>query len=72
MRWGHRIPIWSKYGVSQTDTNELSDKIEKLAERHPKQMSHRIDGDGDDTLAVFVCVRDEDETGRIRRAVAGL
>ncbi len=60
--WGHRIPIWSKYGLSQTDANELSDQLEKLAERHPDQISHRIDSDGDETLALFVCVRDEDET----------
>ncbi len=60
--WGHRIPIWSTGGLSQSEANELSDKLEKLAEQHPDQISHRIDADGEDTVAVFVCVRDDDET----------
>ncbi|EMI53907.1 valine--tRNA ligase [Rhodopirellula sallentina] len=60
--WGHRIPIWSKGGLSQTEANELSSKLDKLAEQHPDQIKHRIDPDGEETKAVFVCIRDEDET----------
>ncbi|TWT67219.1 valine--tRNA ligase [Allorhodopirellula solitaria] len=60
--WGHRIPIWSTGGLSQSEANELSDQLEKVAQQHPGQISHRIDADSDDTVAVFVCVRDEDET----------
>ena len=60
--WGHRIPIWSTGGLSQHEANELSDQLEKLAQQHPDQISHRIDADNEDTVAVFVCVRDEDVT----------
>jgi len=70
--WGHRIPIWSAAGLSQSDANGLSARLEKLAEQHPDQISHRIDSDGDDTVAVFVCVRDEDATVEADVAALGL
>ncbi|MCC9643158.1 valine--tRNA ligase [Rhodopirellula sp. JC740] len=75
--WGHRIPIWSVDGLSQTEANELSSQLEKLAERHPDQIAQRIDSDGVDasgepTKAVFVCIRSEDETVETDVAALGL
>ncbi|MCC9654971.1 valine--tRNA ligase [Rhodopirellula halodulae] len=75
--WGHRIPIWSVGGLSQTEANELSTRLEKLAEQHPDQIAQRIDSDGVDasgepTQAVFVCIRSEDETVETDVAALGL
>jgi len=57
--WGHRIPIWTATGLSRAEADAIIAKLDKLSADHPDQIRHRTDADGETTLAVFVCIRDE-------------
>ncbi|MEM6366047.1 MAG: class I tRNA ligase family protein, partial [Planctomycetota bacterium] len=58
--WGHRIPIWSVGGLTSDRCEQLTSEIESIAKQHPDQLVYRTDRDGDDSFALFVCIRDED------------
>ena len=58
--WGHRIPIWSKTGLSPDDSDELVKKIEAIiGNGGDDAVSYRVDQADDGTRDAFVCLRDE-------------
>ena len=62
--WGHRIPIWAAPGLSRSGADALVTKLRKLPGSDPEAVRWRIDpdatgGEGDQTVSLFVCLRDE-------------
>ena len=65
--WGHRIPIWAASGLSRGDADALVAKIRELPGSDPEAVRWRIDPDatgvdGDPSVSLFVCLRDESPT----------
>ncbi len=56
--WGHRIPIWSRTDLSESQALQAVQQIETLA-GDGKGISHRVDTGDDGAKHVFVCLRDE-------------
>ncbi|TWT53394.1 Valine--tRNA ligase [Rubripirellula amarantea] len=54
--WGHRIPIWSTLGLTQSAADELTSKLESLASDELVSQTDILD---DGTCGVFVCLRRE-------------
>ncbi|WP_404304647.1 valine--tRNA ligase [Neorhodopirellula lusitana] len=59
--WGHRIPIWTASTLSTADAKAITDKLDAIASKYPGQLHHQTDADSDSTVAVFACIRDENE-----------
>ncbi|NND99706.1 MAG: class I tRNA ligase family protein, partial [Pirellulaceae bacterium] len=59
--WGHRIPIWSKTGLSNEESVELSKKIEAIIGDQKDQYSYQVDTADDATHGVFLCIRSESD-----------
>ena len=58
--WGHRIPIWSATGLSESAADDLVARIELMPEFADGRLAWRIDTEDGGTRGLLVCVRDED------------
>ena len=59
--WGHRIPIWSKTGLSDSDATSLTEQIESIIGNAKDMFSYRVDDFEDGTKGVFLCIRTEND-----------
>ncbi len=57
--WGHRIPVWSKAGLTSDEAEALCSKIDVIARGSEADLSYRVDSAEDGTQGVFVCLRKE-------------
>ena len=70
--WGHRIPIWSRTGLSDEETNQLSEKIEQIGGDTETDLSYRIDRSNDGTQGIFVCLRTEGDPRESKLEAIGM
>ncbi|MEM1070614.1 MAG: class I tRNA ligase family protein, partial [Planctomycetota bacterium] len=56
--WGHRIPIWSRTGLSKSEAQEAAKQVEALGSADDG-VSFRIDDGEEGEQSLFACLREE-------------
>ena len=70
--WGHRIPIWSKTGLTESDAAKLTEQIETIIGKAKDIFSYRVDDFEDGTKGVFLCIRTENDPREAEFEAIGL
>ena len=70
--WGHRIPVWSKTGLTAEEAHQLCDSIDAIAQGSDTDLSYRVDPADDGSQGVFLCLRKEGDSREARLEELGL
>jgi valyl-tRNA synthetase len=62
--WGHRIPVWSRIGLSAAEAKATEQQVIAVIGNAEDMLSYRVDDNEDGTRNVFVCIRSESESSR--------
>jgi valyl-tRNA synthetase len=70
--WGHRIPIWSKSGLSAGQSEQLLSKVAAIIGSDRATASFRVARAEDGSHSLFVCLRSEGDQREALLEAAGL